>query len=680
MSVLRADAPFFWPLRGSLALQAGSGSVTYTRATAAWGFNETGKLYRVPSGAVRMRGYRPVINWFTSPDNISGSASWAVSNASKASATGPDGSTSDGCLVTCTANSANYIRQWYTSENIGGNTRTERFLYKPGTAAWMRLLLFAGSTDRVSLWFNATTNVLGTVSTGGSGWTSISYALEASIQYPGWYEIYIAATTPTAGTHYMQLGFVDGDNSINTTAVNGLTLTIAHPMLEDSTGRTDKTPSEYVAGDNGAGANGVKYYATYKDGTPIPEANLLGARLNPTAVTNNLLWCRDLTNAAWVKTGITPTLNQTGIDNQSNSCSLLTATTTDGTALQTITAAAAAACSGFYVKRSVGSGSIYFTRDGGTNWTDITSLINNSTFTFVKIENTSVTNPQVGFKIATSGDAIIVDAGINHLGAQICETPILTTAAAFPVNADVLTAPTASNFSDTAGTILATVTRDDWTAGNGSAVGSSTRGLYTSSANSGAQGVDGTNTVNGPSGIPSGTMRIGIRWSGSSMQVFSNGVFQSVGSYDGSFNLASIAAAGVQCTIKDIAIWQTSLFDADMISASKGMTIDGAAASLTLTAPDGHLLTGRTIAAAAVPLALTAPSSQIIIGRYIQASPANLLLIAPDGERIIGRYIQANAATNTLTAPDGRVLLDDSPRSAKTITATLASPTITARL
>ena len=813
MSVLRADAPFFWPLRGNLALQAGSGSPTFTRATAAWEFNETGKLYKVPSGAVRMRGYRPVINWFTDPDNISGSASWATSNVSKASAIGPDGGSSDGCLLTCTLNDSNYIRQSYNSATVGGNTRTERFLYKPGTAGWMRILFYAGSTDRVSLWFNATTNVLGTVSTGGSGWASISYALTASNQYPGWYEIYMAATTPATGTHYMQLGFVDGDNSINATSVSGLTLTIAHPMLEDSTGRTDKTPSEYVYGDNGAGATGVKYYATYKDGTPIPEANLLGARLNPNAITNNLRYCRDLTNAVWsggttgselvvngtpgvdtsgwytddsvlsiaggaleittiinygralqtlsltvgkryivsftfTKTGgnaevgiahasdgsggvydgkinvsasgtysfgfvagsstrylnlqvntLTPgdtarfslisvkeaavqaSLTGTGIDGQANACTLLTATTNDATISQTITAAAAAACSGFYVKRSAGTGSIFFTRDGGANWTDITNLINSSTFTLVKIENTSVTNPQIMFKIATSGDAIIVDAGINHLGAQISETPIITTSASVTVNADVLTAPTSGNFSDAAGTILATVTRDDWTAGNGSAVGSSTRGLYTSSANSGAQGVDGTNTINGPSGTPSGTMKIGIRWSGSSMQVFANGVFQSAGSYDGSFNLASIAAAdGVQCTIKDVAIWQTSLSDEDMISASKGMTIDGAAASLTLTAPDGHLLAGRTIAAAAVSLALTAPSSQIIIGRYIESSPATLSLAAPDGERIIGRYIQANAATITLTAPDGRVLLDDSPRSAVTIAATLASPTITARL
>ena len=341
-------------------------------------------------------------------------------------------------------------------------------------------------------------------------------------------------------------------------------------MLEDSTGRTDKTPSEYVYGDNGAGATGVKYYATYKDGTAIPETNLLGARLNPNAITNNLLYCRDVTNAAWVKTNVTATLNQTGIDNQANTCSLIEFTADGGTVLQTITAAAAAGCSGFYVKRHTGSGTIEFTRDN-VNWTDVTSQINASDFSLVKIENTSVTNPVIGFR-GRNGDKIIVDAGINHLGTQISETPVITTSAAVTVNADVITAPTASNFSDTAGTILATVTRDDWTAGNGSAVGSSTRGLYTSSANSGAQGVDGTNTVNGPTGTPSNSMKIGLRWSGTSLQVYSNGSFSNAGSYDGGFNLSSIAlAAGTQCAIKDVAIWNTSLSDAEMIAAANNI-------------------------------------------------------------------------------------------------------------
>lgn len=601
MPVVSSDAPFYWPLRGSLALQNGSGTPTFTRATAAWEFNETGKLYRVPSGAVRMRGYRPVINWFTDPNNISGSASWAANNISKASATGPDGSTSDGCLLTCTANAANSILQNYNSSTVGGITRTERFLYKPGTATWIRVLYYdGGGTNRITLWFNATTNTLGTVSTGGTGWASVSYALTASTQYPGWYEVYMIGTTPATGGHYMQLGFVDSNGGAATTAVNGLTLTIAHPMLEDSTGRTDKTPSEYVAGDNGAGANGVKYYATYKDGTAIPEVNLLGARINPNAITNNLLYCRDLTNAAWVKTNVTAALTQTGLDGQSNACSLLTATAADGTVLQTITAAASAGCSGFYVKRSAGTGSIYFTRDGGSSWTDITSSINSSTFTLIKIENTSVLNPQVGFKIATSGDAIIVDHGINHTGAQIAD-PIETAGTAVTVNAEVLTMPTAGNFSDTAGTILATVTRNNWTAGNGVVVGKAGSGLATSASNSGAQAFDGSNTVNGPAGSPLSKRKIGARWSGSSLQAFGGGVFGATGSYDGSFNLSTIAIApAVACCIRDLAIWQTRLSDEDMISAVADKAAFSANGNAAVVINNNYVLAAEMSAAAIV--------------------------------------------------------------------------------
>lgn len=565
---VRSDAPFYWPLRGSIALQNGSGTPTFTCATAKWMFNDEGKLIKLPSGAIEMRGYRPVINWFVDPNNIAGSADWAVNNVSKSAVTGPDGSSSDGCLITGTANSPNYIRQQYNSAGIGGNTRTYRFLYKPGTAGWIRTLFYAGIADRVTLWFNATTNVLGTVSTDGTGWAAVSYSLSASVVYPGWYEVYMIATTPNVGaSHFMRLDIVDADGGATYTAVGGKTLTIAHPMLEDSTGRSDKTPSEYVYGDNG-----VKYAATTKSGAAIPESSLIGAWLNPNSTTNNLLYCRDLTNAAWVKTNVTAALNQTGIDGQANASSLLTATAADATALQSITAASAAGCSGYFVRRAAGTGGIYFTRDGGTNWTDITSLINSSTPTLVKIENTSVTNPQVGFKIATSGDQIHVDAGINHLGTELAN-PILTTSATVTVNAETLTAPTASNFSDTAGTILATVTRDTWATGNGSAVGSATRGLYTNSANSGAQGLDGTNAVNGPSGTPSGTMRIGIRWSGSSMQAFSEGAFGSVGSYDGAFNLGAAMRllAGVRGGVNDVAIWLNSLSDAEMISAAENI-------------------------------------------------------------------------------------------------------------
>lgn len=274
-----------------------------------------------------------------------------------------------------------------------------------------------------------------------------------------------------------------------------------------------------------------------------------------------------LDNVSLKEAAVQVALTQTGVDGLANSCSLLTAAAVDATILQTITAASVAACSGFWVKRSVGTGSVFITRDGGSNWTDITSLINDSTFSVVKIENTSVTNPSVGFKIATSGDAIIVDAGLNHAGTTLT-LPIFTTSAAVTRAADVLTYQTASNFSDTAGTILATYKPTYDTYAGGSIVGSTTRGLYASTSNSGVQAIDGTNTINGPAGTPSGQIKIGARWSGSSLQCFALDSFGSSGSYDGSFNLSTIGILpGTAGYIRDLAIWTSSLTDNEIRDA-----------------------------------------------------------------------------------------------------------------
>ena len=114
-----------------------------------------------------------MINWFTDPNNISVSANWTTSNVSKASATGPDGASSDGCLLTCTANAANNFRQAYSLQRLEGTPAPIDFYTNLATAGWMRVLFYAGSTDRVTLWFNATTNTPGTVSTDGTGWDSL---------------------------------------------------------------------------------------------------------------------------------------------------------------------------------------------------------------------------------------------------------------------------------------------------------------------------------------------------------------------------------------------------------------------------------------------------------------------------------------------------------------------------
>ena len=77
----------------------------------------------------------------------------------------------------------------------------------------------------------------------------------------------------------------------------------------------------------------------------------LGARIWEVVV-NLSLQSRDLTQAAWSKSGITATRDQVGANGVSNTATRLTATSSDGTCLQTITSASATRVSGFYIRLS----------------------------------------------------------------------------------------------------------------------------------------------------------------------------------------------------------------------------------------------------------------------------------------------------------------------------------------
>jgi len=176
----------------------------------------------------------------------------------------------------------------------------------------------------------------------------------------------------------------------------------------------------------------------------------------------------------------------------------------------------------------------------------------------------------VGFR-GSNGGKIIVDAGLNHLGTALCE-PIFTTTASVTRNAEVLTYQTSGNFSDTAGTILATFTPiyDTWP--SGSVVGKAGSGLLISSSNSGVQAANGTNTVNGATGAPANSsIRIGCRWSGASLEAFSADPLLNVGtagSYDGSFDLSTIAInPGAAGYIKDVKVYDASLSDVEIKTA-----------------------------------------------------------------------------------------------------------------
>jgi hypothetical protein len=140
-----------------------------------------------------------------------------------------------------------------------------------------------------------------------------------------------------------------------------------------------------------------------------------------------VLWNRDLTNAAWTKTNATAAKDQTGMDGVASSASSITATANNGTVLQAITLASSARISGVYIKRLTGSGAVSMTMDNGATYTALTVT---SSWAFQSIPTQTLANPTVGFKLATSGDAVAVDFVQNQNGVNTGPAIATTTASA----------------------------------------------------------------------------------------------------------------------------------------------------------------------------------------------------------------------------------------------------------
>jgi hypothetical protein len=180
---------------------------------------------------------------------------------------------------------------------------------------------------------------------------------------------------------------------------------------------------------------------TYQEvGSAVPSTTPLAA--NPTsngllieeARTNRLFWNRDATQTEWVKTNVTASKDQTGIDGVANAASSLTATANDGTCIQTITLAAGNRTGSVFLKRITGTGNIQVTLDGSTYSTVELS----DTLWYRIVLSGNVTNPTVGIRLAVSGDAVAMDYGQVEDG-LFATSPILTTTATVTRSADTAT-------------------------------------------------------------------------------------------------------------------------------------------------------------------------------------------------------------------------------------------------
>jgi hypothetical protein len=150
---------------------------------------------------------------------------------------------------------------------------------------------------------------------------------------------------------------------------------------------------------------------------------------------------RDLTQVSWVKVNVTAAKTATGADGAANAATTLTATAANGTALQTVVVGGAPITAfSASVRRRTGAGNIFVTFDNFATSCDVTLGLSNAmangcqwirvaqdidTFrdqateactlaTLAAVSQCAVLAqssalPIVGFKIATSGDAIDVD-------------------------------------------------------------------------------------------------------------------------------------------------------------------------------------------------------------------------------------------------------------------------------
>lgn len=589
----------------SLILEEGAGDATWSRPSAAWRFNELGLLRDVPSGCATFVGVRLVRNLVPTPSNtlaISGTKTVTMTRAATlqfsmgagagtATFSGTGGATgtlaagSSRVRINKTVTAGTFIVTASVAELIdlqiadvtGYDTSYVPEYVSVGVVSspffgagidgakyfetdWQGAPLSAASLLGVRI-ESAATNALahsrnltyGTYfSSAITGTPELLTNLDFSSGATGW------TVSGEDGTHIAT--FSGGTLRYQSdTTTPALTIQQANVLTAGETYAVTFTLSSYTSG---------LLKADCFRGSPTVTSTELTKTIVAVATTTTFGFTRGTANvdvtidSISVKlAAVTLALTATGIDGIPNTATTVTARQNDATSLQQFTVASDDRCGSAYVRRKTGTGNIWFTQNGGTNWTDITSLINSSTYVRIQITST-VTNPSVGFKISTSGDAIDVDCLQNEAG-TFATSPIITTTAAVTRSSSSLAFQTESNWSDTAGTAFIEAEPYVWSTGG--LLGSATNGLLESASNSGATASDGTNTANGPTGTPTGRNKLAIRWGGGAMTVASGGVLGTPGTYDGAMGLSSIGI-GISSPgyFGSVAIYDYAMTDAEL--------------------------------------------------------------------------------------------------------------------
>lgn len=295
------------------------------------------------------------------------------------STTDPNGGTTADTLLETTATAAHIAFQ-APSLIIAGTYTFSIYIKDAGRAFASIKLTNTGTTNQWAAADFDLTNVTSVVVNGAGGQFSSTSATITSVG-SGWYRCTL--TTTSSGT-WTNAG-VQTSNSATPT----------HGNFGDVSFAGDATKGIYVWG---AQLDFRSSATTYEQTT--------------------------VSGAIWLRNNTTTAKTATGIDGVANAATTITASSSNGTAIQYISLASGSRTGSVYLKRITGTGNVQVTLDGST-WSTVD--LSNGLWNRIVLSGT-VTNPCVGVLLATNGDAVAMDYAQVEDGAFVT-SPILTTTA-----------------------------------------------------------------------------------------------------------------------------------------------------------------------------------------------------------------------------------------------------------
>jgi len=322
-------------------------------------------------------------------------------------------------------------------------------------------------------------------------------------------------------------------------------------LVEDVTGQTNQNPSDHIPTTTAAVS---QYYSTTNANTV--SSNVVTETAG-TALTNTIGWAtwpsttnvigsavyRDFTHADWnvtdcsITAGTVVLIDGTSVDDKNT----LTASGANGTMiLDPYTSASGVHAGGVFIKRKTGTGAIEVTVDGGSTWVAVTTQVaGDAGWHLCETTLPTVTDPEFGVRLVTSGDAVYLDwAQMDDGYARVCSHPIV---GAETLGAQTLTADATNAdklIKNKQGYVIAhaQLLPDDLSIAGGKLVDNGESVLYIKANDNDASSSDGTNTLEYNNSV-TGLEKIASYWGHETdkKQLSAGGASSATGAYDGAW-------------------------------------------------------------------------------------------------------------------------------------------------